>query len=272
MKLNAQTTLCCVIGNPIDHSLSPAMHNAGYKAKDLNYVYLAFRVGNVLDAIKGIRALGIKGVSVTVPHKIAVMQYVDRLGDRAKQIGAVNTILNENGKLVGSNTDCDGAIKALEGNIALSGKKVVLVGSGGAARAIAFGLKEKNADVLIVNRTLAKAKELAKATGARFGDLSMLDEIKTSDVLINATSVGLSNNGNDRLVPEEMLHKNLTVFDIVYNPQETNLIVDAKEAGCKIIYGYKMLLYQAVTQFELFTGSTAPVSVMEEALLKGLRG
>ena len=271
MKLNAQTALCCVIGNPVEHSLSPAIHNAGYNAKGLNYVYLAFPVINAEDAIKSIRALGIKGISVTVPHKLTVIQFLDRIDGRAKNIGAVNSILNKSGKLIGYNTDCEGAIKALEEKTALSGKKVVLVGSGGAARAIAFGLREKNADVLILNRTLEKAMELAEATKARFGNLSMLNEIRKSDILINATTIGMSSGANERLVSKELLHGNLTVFDIVYNPQETKLIAEARKMGCSIIYGYKMLLYQAVAQFELFTESSAPVSIMEEALFKGLQ-
>ncbi|MDP3724971.1 MAG: shikimate dehydrogenase, partial [Nanoarchaeota archaeon] len=208
--------------------------------------------------------------SVTLPHKRTVMQFLDRVHGLAQHIGAVNTILNVDGVLTGYNTDCEGAMRALEETTALSGKKVVLLGSGGAARAIAFGLQEKNADVLILNRTPEKALDLAKATSARFGDLSMLSEVKKSDILINATSAGMLSGAGETLVPKEMLHENLTVFDIVYNPQETTLITEAKKTGCDIIYGYKMFLYQAVLQFELFTGSAAPVSIMEETLLKNL--
>ncbi len=272
MKLNTQTILCGVIGNPIIHSLSPSVHNAGYAAKKLNYAYLAFEVNDLKGAINGIRALGIKGISVTIPHKVAVMQYLDHVDDRAREIGAVNTILNDRGKLTGYNTDCEGAMKALEEKTTISGKKVVLLGAGGAARAIAFGLKEKKADVLILNRTIQKAKELALVTHARFGDLSELNEIKNCDILINATSVGLSTHTHKRIVPKDILHKNLTVFDIVYNPKETQLIIDARNAGCMIVYGYKMLLYQAVAQFELFTETAAPVHVLEKALLQGLKG
>src|SRR3989344_9576570 len=206
MQLNARTTLCCVIGNPVEHSLSPTIHNAGYEAMGLNYAYFAFRVNNLQDAIMGVRALGIKGVSVTAPHKLTAMQFLDRIDDRAENIGAVNSILNQDGELIGYNTDCEGAIKALEEKTTLSGKKVVLLGAGGAARAIAFGLREKNADVLILNRTPEKAAGLAKVTNARFGDLSILDEIKTSDILINATSADISSGDNERLIPKEMLH------------------------------------------------------------------
>jgi len=264
MKLNTQTIVCGIIGSPITHSLSPAIHSAGYAAKKLNYTYLAFEVNDLKGAIDGIRALGIKGISVTIPHKVAVVQYLDRIDDRAQKIGAVNTILNKNGKLTGFNTDCDGAMKAIEEKTTIAHKKVVLLGAGGAARSIAFGLKEKKANVLILNRTIQKAKELASATNARFEGLTELPEIKKCDILINATNV--------EIVPKEVLHKNLTVFDIRYNPKETQLIIDARKSGCMIVYGYKMLLYQAVAQFELFTGTAAPVEVMEKALLQRLKG
>ncbi len=270
MSIDAKTKLCCIIGNPIDHSLSPVMHNAGYKALSLNFVYVAFQVSNVDNAIAGIRALDIKGASVTVPHKLAVMPFLDKLDALAKDIGAVNTIVNSNGKLIGSNTDCEGAIRALEEKTKIEEKRVIVVGAGGAARAIAFGLKMKKAKIKIINRTKDHAQTLAKEVGAEYGDLTDLSEIKNSDILIHAATTGMHPNSNDSLVPKEYLHKNLVVFDIVYNPKETKLIKDAEKVGCQIIYGYKMLLYQAVAQFELFTGVKAPVEVMEKALLRGL--
>lgn len=263
INLSSQTVVCGIIGNPVAHSLSPVMHNAGYKVKNLNYAYVPFEVKDLANAIRGIRALNIKGTSVTAPFKIAIMQYLDKIDDVAMNIGAVNTIVNNNGKLIGFNTDCEGAMKALEEKTTVSGKRVILLGAGGAAAAIAFGLKEKKADVLIINRTIQKAKELARTTNARFDGLSGLKYIEKSDILINATSV--------QIIPKEFLHKKLFVFDIVYNPKETLLIRDAKQAGCSIVYGYKMLLYQAVAQFELFTGTSAPVSIMEKALLKALK-
>ncbi len=250
------TKLCCIIGDPVEHSLSPAMHNAAYKALGLNFAYLAFRVTDVKNAIAGIRALGIKGVSVTAPHKISVMQYLDTIDETAKKIGAVNTIVNTNGKLTGYNTDSQGAIMALKEKTTLPGKRVVILGAGGAARAITFGLDKKDTSVFTVNRTTQKEKVLA--------------EIKNSDILINATPIGMHPRAEESLIPKEYLHKNLTVFDVVYNPKETKLLKDARSAGCTTIYGYKMLLYQAVSQFQLFTGEIAPVSIMEKELLKNL--
>lgn len=272
-NINAKTKLCIVVGNPIEHSLSPALHNAGYKKLGLNFVYTAFKVEDVENMIKGIRALGIRGVSVTIPHKVTVIPFLDSIHATARKIGAVNTILNNGGELIGYNTDCEGATHALKevlGKKQLKGKKVILVGAGGAARAIAFGLKQEEADVLLLNRTLDKAKELGTQVGTDFGDLSRLPEIKKADILIHATRVGMNPNSNDSLIPTKYLHKNLVVFDIVYSPKETKLIKDAKRVGCKIVYGYKMLLYQAVAQFELYTGYDAPVKVMEKALLRQL--
>lgn len=270
MKINAKTTICAIIGNPVEHSLSPLMHNAGYEHLGLNFSYCAFRVENAKEAIIGIRALGIKGVSVTIPHKVAVMPYLDSIEDTAQKIGAINTIVNENGKLTGYNTDYIGAIGALEEKTTLKGKKVIVVGAGGASRAVVFGLMQKKANVLILNRTEDKAKELAQQSGASYGSLERMKEITTSDILVHATSVGMHPNEKDSAIPKQFLHKNLVVFDIVYNPKETQLIRDAKEKGATIVYGYKMLLYQAVGQFELFTKQKAPVAIMEDALVKEL--
>lgn len=271
MNINTNTQLCCIIGDPIEHSLSPLIHNAAYKETHTNFVYLAFRVTDVQTAIAGIKSLGIRGVSVTVPHKISIIRYLDSLDPAAKAIGAVNTIVNNNGKLTGYNTDCSGAIAALEEKTTLKGKRVVILGAGGAARAIAFGLKEKEAQLTILNRTREKAKILAEEVFANYGDLSELNKIEHADILIHTTTTGLGSNKKETLVPKEYLRKNLVVFDIVYNPQETQLLQDAKSAGCEIIYGYKMLLYQAALQFELFTETKPPVSIMEKVLVENLK-
>ncbi len=267
MKINAKTKICAIIGNPVGHSLSPAMHNAGYENLSLNFAYLAFSIRDVKHVIAGIRALNFVGVSVTAPHKVRVMSFLDTIDSTAKNIGAVNTIVNRNGKLIGYNTDSQGALKALEEKTTLKNKRVVLIGAGGAARAIAFGLKEKEVNVLILNRTLDKVKLLANSIGADFGDLSRLSEIKNSDILIHATPTGMNPSTDTSIVPKEYLHKDLLVFDIVYNPKETKLLRDAKEMGCEIVYGYKMLLYQAVLQFALFTKKNAPLAIMEKELL-----
>jgi shikimate dehydrogenase len=271
--IDAGTRVCCLIGDPVEHSLSPLVHNAGYKALGLNYAYLSFKVSDIKQAVEGIRGLGIRGASVTIPHKTGVLKYLDKLEPLAERIGAVNTIVNDGGVLSGYNTDGDGAVKALEEVTNLKDKKAVLIGAGGAALAIASGLKAKGVRLVALNRTESKARELAEKVGAEgYGNLKELAKIAPADILINATSVGMWPKINQSIVPGELLHNRLTVFDIVYNPRETRLIAEAREKGCTIVYGYKMLLYQAAAQFELFTGLKAPLEAMESALAQALEG
>jgi len=265
--------ICCLIGDPIEHSLSPLIHNAGYQALDINYLYVPFRVKDFKGAIEGIRGLGIRGASITMPYKARAIEYVDEIDRVAMETGAVNTIVNNDGVLTGYNTDYQGALKALEEATSLEGKKAVLVGGGGAATAIALGLKRGGAKLVILNRTEEKAKRLAEMFDAEdSGGLKKLDEISSADILINATSVGMWPKTNESLIPQNLLHNKLTVFDTVYNPKETRLLIEARERGCAIVYGYKMLLYQAAMQFELFTGHKAPLKVMESALTQALEG
>jgi shikimate dehydrogenase len=265
--------ICCLIGDPVEHSLSPLIHSAAYRALGLNYAYITRRVRDIERAIADIRTNGIRGVSVTTPHKVAVMKHLDRLDPTAQKIGAVNTIVNEKGKLTGYNTDGEGALKALEEVASVSGKRIVLIGSGGAALAIAAALKDKKVKLIILNRTEAKARQLANRVGADdYGDLDKISLMAEADIFINATTAGTSPQTGETIVPQKFLHPHLTVFDIVYNPKETRLLREAREKGSNIVYGYKMLLYQAAQQFELFTGHPAPIEVMESALVKALGG
>ncbi len=236
-------------------------------------VYVPFQVKDIKRAIEGIRGLGIRGASITLPHKTRAIEYVDEIDRVAIEIGAVNTIVNDEGVLTGYNTDYHGALKALEEVTTLEGKKAVLIGSGGAATAIALGLKMGGAKLVIINRTEEKAKRLAEIFDAEdSGGLEKLDEVSSADILINATSVGMWPKANESIIPKHLLHNRLTVFDTVYNPKETKLLIEARERGCAIVYGYKMLLYQAAMQFELFTGHQAPLQVMESALTQALEG
>jgi len=265
--------ICCLIGDPVEHSLSPLIHNAGYQALGINYLYVPFRVKDIKRAVEGVRELGIRGASITMPHKTSIMKYLDRIDPLAKEIGAVNTIVNNSGVLKGYNTDYHGALKALEEVTTLNNKKAVLVGSGGAASAIAVGLKEKGVKLVVLNRTEDKARKLARLVNAEgFGGLEKLSLVSSADILINATSVGMWPKTNQLLIPKKLLHNRLTVFDTVYNPKETRLLAEARERGCAIVYGYKMFLYQAAMQFELFTGHQAPLKVMESALTQALEG
>jgi shikimate dehydrogenase len=267
------TKICCLIGDPVEHSLSPLIHNAAYKALGLNYSYITLRAKDIEQAIETIRTNGIRGVSVTTPHKVSVLKYLDRLDPTTRQIGAVNTIVNDNGQLTGYNTDGNAAIKALEEVTNVGGKKVIILGGGGAARAIATTLKEKKGNLIILNRTEAKARELAKKVGASdAGGLDKISLVAEADILINATTVGMSPNIKETIVPKEFLHPRLIVFDIVYNSKETRLLREAKAAGSTVVYGHKMLLYQAAKQFKLFTGQPSPIKVMESVLTQALGG
>jgi shikimate dehydrogenase len=269
---DANTKICCLIGDPVEHSLSPLIHNAAYKALGLNYSYISLRSRDTLGAMATVRANGIRGASVTTPHKVAVMEYLDRLDPTAQRIGAVNTVVNDNGRLIGYNTDGSGALRALEEVTSVSGKNIVLIGGGGAALAIAAALKEKDVKLTILNRTESKASQLANKVGAEeYGNLNKIPLVAEADILINATTVGMTKTG-ETIVSQKFLHDRLTVFDIVYNPKETRLLREAIEKGCNIVYGYKMLLYQAAQQFELFTGHPAPPGVMESVLVKALGG
>jgi shikimate dehydrogenase len=270
--VSGSTMVCCLIGDPVAHSLSPLVHNAAYQALGIDFIYVPFQARDIRAAIEAIRGLGIHGASITVPHKVTAMQYLDCVDEEAREIGAVNTVVNDNGVLTGYNTDGTGARQALEEVTALTGKKAVLIGSGGAALAIATVLKRSGARLVILNRTVEKARHLAKMVNADdSGSLDKLPIVSSADILINATPVGMWPKVNESVIPWELLHQGLTVFDIVYNPKETRLLTEAKGKGCPVVYGYRMLLYQAARQFELFTGYQAPLPVMERALTEALR-
>lgn len=279
MDIDARTQFCGVIGNPVGHSLSPAIHNAAFRKLGLNFVYLAWQVETIGDAIKGLRALGnFRGASVTIPHKVAAIPFLDHVEMTAQRIGAINTIVAEKGKLTGYNTDATGALRALkEGGVELKGRHIVVLGSGGAARAIAFALAvEAGVQRLTLlgiddsERTVL-AQDICSQSALTVEDFH-LDEttlrraLPEAHVLIHCTPVGMSPNADTTSVPASLLHASLSVMDIVYNPLETRLLKDAKHAGCKTIPGLEMFLHQAVAQFELWTNQPAPVDVMRTVL------
>ena len=279
MEIDTHTQFCGVIGNPVEHSLSPAIHNAAFQKLGLNFVYLAFRVEAIGDAIKGLRTLGnFRGASVTIPHKVAAVPFLDSVEPTARHIGAINTIVAEGGTLTGHNTDATGALRALrEGGVALNGRQVVILGSGGAARAIAFALgAETGIDHLTIlgideqERTVL-VRDLRSKTGMAVQE-SLLDEsmlrkvLPDTHVLIHCTPMGMSPKVHQTSVPATLLHPGLTVMDIVYNPRDTQLLKDAKAAGCRVIPGLEMFLHQAAAQFELWTNQAAPADVMRTVL------
>ncbi len=280
MEINAQTKLCGVIGNPVEHSLSPAIHNAAFQKLGLNFVYLAFRVENIADAIRGIRALGnVRGFSVTIPHKVSAIRYLDEVEPTARQIGAINTIVVDDGKLIGYNTDASGALRALrDGGVELQGQRVVMLGSGGAARAIAFALAADSAvaELFILGIDEAErrglvydlqAKTSLRVHEATLGADTLRRLLPEAQVLIHCTPVGMHPRSDESCVPAELLHAHLAVLDIVYNPLETRLLKDAAAAGCRTVRGLEMFLNQAAAQFELWTNRPAPTDVMRAALV-----
>ncbi len=272
MLPNAKTTLCGIIGKPVDHSMSPAIHNAAYRELGLNYVYLAFNVDDVKGALQGMKSLNIRGFSVTIPHKIEVLNYLDEVDPVAKQIGAVNTVVNDNGCLKGYNTDWLGFVRSLEAHTSIQEKQVVILGAGGAARAVAFGIKERGGTLTILNRAveIEMAQSLATEVGCPCGDLSQLEAIHEADIVINATSVGMHPHVDATVIDPQHLRSKQVVFDAVYNPLKTRFLEEAQEQGCQVIPGYEMLLLQGVAQFELWTGETAPVDLMRTILKERL--
>jgi shikimate dehydrogenase len=270
----AQTKICLIIGDPVGHSLSPLMHNTAYEAVGIEeqFVYLASSVSvtKMQSVIESVRTLGIRGLTCTVPHKIAVIPYLDEIDDVAKKIGAVNSVVNTNGILKGYNTDWVGAITPLKMRTTLAGKKVLVIGAGGAARAVVYGLTSEKAKVTVINRTYEKAKELALEFGCASCDILNKEFLMSQDIVINTTSVGM--HPNDGVTPISMvgIHKGQILMDIVYAPYETEFLKQGKKRGANIIHGTEMLLYQGTAQFELYTGVKAPIEVMEKTLLNAL--
>lgn len=264
--------ICMIIGDPVKHSHSPIIHNAGYKALgiDNEYEYLQENVkaSELENFIERIRHENIVGVSCTIPHKESVLPYLDKVDKTAKIIGAVNTVVNKNKILEGYNTDWIGAIEPLAKICNLKGLRAAVIGAGGAGKAFVYGLTNAGCKVTIYNRTLGRAKPLAIQFGCEFKALDDQAKIKEADIICNTTSVGL--NSDETPVDKSNLHKGQVVFDAVYSPLETRLLKDAKNAEAKIIPGTEMLLYQAFAQFQLFTGKKAPEDIMRKALMGAL--
>jgi shikimate dehydrogenase len=270
MQIDGATEIYGIIGNPVRHSLSPAMHNAAFAALGLNKVYLPFPVQDVAPALAGLRALGVRGVSVTIPHKQAVLPFLASIDPVAEQIGAVNTlVLGEQG-IHGLNTDWLGANRALAEKMTLSGSTVLLLGTGGSARAIGFGLLAAGASPIIASRSEEKGRALARLLNCPWLPLDRAGE-EPADALVNATSAGMAPLADQTPLPAHFLANFRVVMDIVYSPLATRLLREAAQAGCAVINGLAMLLHQGAAQFETWTGQPAPLAVMGESLLAGIR-
>ncbi len=281
MKITGKTTVCGIIGDPVEHTLSPAMQNAAFQALGLDWVYVPYHVTeeDLPAAIYGMRSLGIRGLNVTIPHKVEVLPLLDSLDKLAEQIGAVNTVINRDGKLTGYNTDAFGFLQALAGNgVEIEGKNIVVMGAGGAARAAAMALGGKGANLIVINRTAKTATELVARVsyflpGARIMALEMNEEnlravAGDSQIIINTTSMGMNPYANNSPMPAHLIQPHHTVFDVVYSPLKTKLLRDAEMGGAKTINGLDMLVWQGGAAFEIWTGKKAPIDAMKLALIE----
>jgi shikimate dehydrogenase len=282
MTVSGKTKICAIIGDPVGHTMSPAMHNAAFKKVGLDYLYIPFRVvpEQLSQAVAGLRALSVAGFNVTIPHKVAVIPLLDSLDPLAEKIGAINTVVNSNGELRGYNTDAEGFYRVLlEQGFSPQGKNVVLLGAGGAARAIAYILAEQGARLTILNRLqeLDWAENIAQfilddlQKEVKFFELGDIAEaMPGADLLVNATSVGMTPADDVSPIPAASLEKVPLVFDIVYNPLKTRLLKEAAAAGAKTITGIDMLAWQGALAFEKWTGKAAPVDLMRQEAVKML--
>lgn len=284
IPISGKTKICGIIGDPVEHTMSPAMHNAAFKELNLDYVYVTFRVkpSALAEAIEGLRALGICGFNVTIPHKINIIPLLDKIDPTAKQIGAVNTVVNNDGILTGYNTDAPGFLQAmLDSNINPGGKKIAVLGAGGASRGISLILAENKAIVTLLNRASGMerattlATTLSDSTGAEIKALELNNAnlervLDKTDILVNTTSVGMTPDTDNSPVPANLLKPGLVVYDIVYNPIRTKLIRDAEAAEAKTISGIDMLVWQGALAFEKWTEKKPPVALMKHEALKFL--
>ena len=266
-----------VIGDPIDHSLSPTIHNAAYRELELECTYIAYRVlqGDLATGIESLKKIKIAGFNITIPHKIEMMRYLDNVDITCEKIGAVNTVLNDDGILRGFNTDMDGFLEPIKRKeIPIKDSKILLLGAGGASRAIVAGFQKEGArDITIANRTKENGEKLAefsKQIGLNSRSIcieEMNSLVSKFDFIVNASSLGL--NGEENIIPNKLMDEQTTVYDIVYKPLRTDLINSAKEKNCKIIYGYEMLLGQAIRSFEIWLDQKAPYEAMKRSILGG---
>lgn len=285
LNISGKTKIIGVFGYPIEHSLSPPMHNAAFSYLGLDYCYLAFSVRpeDLKPAVESVRALNLVGVNVTIPHKERVLPYLDEVSREARLIGAVNTIHNKGGKLIGYNTDITGFLTSLkQAGFNPKGKKVVVIGAGGAARAVSFALSQEGIHSLfILNRSLEKAESLTKMVKKSIINLNiralplrkkeLIKAIERADLLVNATSLGMvPKTSQSPLAGFGLLPKSLVVYDLVYNPVDTKLIRLARKSKGKTIGGLEMLIQQGAKSFEIFTGLKAPQEVMRKAVEKAL--
>ena len=273
MNIDQRTKLCAVIGNPVEHSLSPLIHNVAIAYHKINAVFLAFKSQSAQSAMEAMRALDICALSVTIPFKEAVIPFIDDIDYEAEAVGNVNTVINRNGRLKGFNTDIDGIEQSLNG-VRVENQEVLLIGAGGAAKTIAHVIHKRKGQLHIVNRDIVEASSVASKYGATCNSLKdirkVIEEIRPK-IIINATPVGMGKMRGKSLVPRFLLKKGMTVFDVIYNPLRTKFIRDGEASSCRVITGDRMFLGQGARQFELWSRKKAPLKIMERYLYKRLR-
>ena len=268
--INSNTQLYCIFGNPVKHSQSPVIHNAFFQQHNINAVYLAFEIDEISKAVTALKTFNIKGASITIPFKESIMDHLDWIDEDALNIGAVNTVKNKDGKLLGYNTDHNAAIIPLK-PFGIKNKKICLIGAGGAAQAIAYGIRKERGNLVITNRNRERGEKLALKFHADFisqDDLNSLDTIN-ADIIINTTPIGMTPDIADLSFPLNLLNPKMVVMDIVYTPIKTKLLLEARKKGCKTIDGLSMFMHQGVAQFKLWTGTTPDVKPMYQKLLNG---
>jgi shikimate dehydrogenase len=262
--IDGATRVYGLLGRPVAHSLSPAMHNAAFRELGMNAVYVAFPVADLAQAVAGLRGLQINGVSVTIPFKEEIIPLLDELEPQAAKIGAVNTVVHRDGRLVGHNTDWLGALLSLEEKTTIAKKRVLILGAGGASRAIAFGILEKGGQVAVSDLDRDKTLALSRQMWVEVVAPEHLGQYP-ADILINATPVGMEPKSGDIPIDPALLARFHVVMDIVYKPLETRLLKEARSRDCQVIDGLQMLIHQGAAQFELWTGRPAPREVMARA-------
>jgi shikimate dehydrogenase len=285
MKITARTQVCAVMGDPVGHSLSPELHNAAFEALGLDYAYVAFPVkrGNGGAAMQAVRTLGLRGLSVTIPFKLEIIPHLDQVDEQARHVGSVNTVVNEEGRLLGSSTDGPGALRALEAaGVDIAGRRVLVLGSGGAARAVVFALAlapEKPRSLSILGIEAAELKTLALDLASRtrlepeahpLAPDSLEREMREAEIIVHATPIGMSPRVDESVVPARLFRPEHAVFDVVYTPLETRLLREARAAGARVVPGVGMFVHQAAIQFEAWTRAPAPIEVMTRTVLEAL--
>lgn len=266
--IDTATQLYCIFGNPVRHSKSPVLHNACFQQHQINAVYLAFEIDDISGGIAAMRSLNIKGASVTIPFKESIMDHLDWIDEDALAIGAVNTVVNRQGRLSGFNTDYKAAIAPLK-PFGIKNKRICIIGAGGAAQAVAYGIYREKGDLVIINRNKERGKKLALKYRADFipmNEADKIDKIK-ADIIINTTSIGMHPDIENSAFTPTHLQSHMVVMDIVYNPLKTKLLSYAQKKGCTIIDGLSMFIHQGAAQFKIWTGISPDIKLMRKTLI-----